>query len=152
MPEHEIPATNRVIIIDDDHLVRDFAVQTIEYSVNRKVTAFDSGFSAWQFVRNQPDDVDVVIADVNIPEMDGFELLTQFKRKHPKKAFIITTSNPRHEQTACRLGADAFMLKPFDINELFILVKQFIMRLGNKTSENMTLIPINNGQDQPTVQ
>ncbi len=115
-----------VIIIDDDQLVRNFAVHTIEYGTNRKVVTFDSGFNAWQFILSKPAEADIIIADANIPDMDGMELLSQVKSKHPDKKFVITTSNPDIEKAAYQLGADAFLLKPYDIDDLFILIQQFL--------------------------
>ena len=114
-----------VIIIDDDQLVRNFAVHTIEYGTNRKVVTFDSGFYAWQFIQSKPAEADVIIADANIPDMDGMELLSQVKSRHPEKKFVITTSNPDIEKAAYQLGADAFLLKPYDIDDLFVLIQQF---------------------------
>ena len=111
------------MIIDDDQLVRNFAVHTIEYGTNRKVTTFDNGFQAWQSIQDKPEDVDVIIADANIPDMDGLELLSQVKSRHPDKKFVITTSNPKMEMTANQLGADAFLLKPYDIDDLFTLIE-----------------------------
>ena len=113
------------MIIDDDQLVRNFAVHTIEYGTNRKVTTFDNGFQAWQSIQDKPEDVDVIIADANIPDMDGLELLSQVKSRHPDKKFVITTSNPKMEMTANQLGADAFLLKPYDIDDLFTLIRMF---------------------------
>ena len=118
----------QVIVIDDDQLVRNFAVHTIEYGINQKVRTFDNGFEAWQSLQNQPNDIDIIIADANIPDMDGLELLSQVKQKYPKKKFIITTSNPKIENTALKMGADAFLSKPYDANDLFAIVKQFFQK------------------------
>ncbi len=68
-------AQTQIIVVDDDQLVRDFAVHTIEYGINRQVATFDTGFNAWQFLLNRPDEADIIIADANIPDMDGVELL-----------------------------------------------------------------------------
>ena len=116
-----------VVVIDDDQLVRSFAVHTIEYGTNRKVVTFDSGFYAWEFIQSNPEEVDIIIADANIPDMDGMELLSQVKSKHPEKKFIISTSNPDIEKAANQLGADAFLLKPYDIDDLFVLIRQFFI-------------------------
>lgn len=116
----------QIIIVDDDQLVRDFAVHTIEYGINRKVVTFEDGFNAWQFLKNQADDADIIIADANIPDMDGLELLNQIKKHFPDKKFVLTTSNPDLENTAYQLGADAFLSKPYDVNDLFTIVQQFI--------------------------
>lgn len=131
----------QITIIDDDPLVRDFAVHTIEYGINRKVTTFDNGFKAWQFLQNQPDDVDIIIADANIPDMDGLDLLDQVKKRFPHKKFVLTTSNPDLENSAYHLGADAFLSKPYDVSDLFAIVQQFINNpepstdLGNGKTE-----------------
>jgi DNA-binding NarL/FixJ family response regulator len=42
-------------VVEDDPLVRDFVVDTLEFSVNRKIHTFDNGFSAWQYIQaSQP--------------------------------------------------------------------------------------------------
>jgi two-component system nitrogen regulation response regulator GlnG len=115
----------QIVIIDDDQLVRNFVVHTIEYGINRKVTTFDNGFEAWQTLQNQPNNADIIIADANIPDMDGLELLHQVKQKFPHKKFILTTSNPEIENTAFQMGADVFLLKPYDVQDLFAIVQQF---------------------------
>ena len=128
-----------MIVIDDDHLVRNFAVHTIEYGTNRKVTTFDSGFNAWEFIQAEPGQVDIIIADANIPDMDGLELLRQVKSKYPDKKFVITTSSPDKEKTAYQLGADAFLLKPYDIDDLFTLIERLF--LSTNAAKKKTLSP-----------
>lgn len=128
----------QIVVVDDDQLVRDFAVHTIEYGINRKVTTFDNGFNAWQFVENQPEDTDIIIADANIPDMDGMELLSKVKEKFPEKKFVITTSNPDFENTAYQMGADAFLTKPYDVNDLFTIVQQFC-KMTDEDSKEQTI-------------
>ncbi len=143
MPKDEPPGDIRIIVIDDDQLVRDFAVHTIEYGTNREVTTFDNGFKAWQFIENQPEDVDIVIADANIPDVDGLELLDRTKRTHPGKKFIIITSDPTIENEANQLGADAVLAKPFDIKDLFGIVQKFCSGLTPPTELKIAPFPNN---------
>ncbi len=117
----------QILLIDDDQFVRDFAVHTIEFSTNSKVTTFESGFRAWQYIQHHPTDVMIVIADANIPDLSGIEVLEQVKQNHPEKTFIITSSNPDHEKAAYQMGADAFVSKPFDVNDLMTVIQQFIL-------------------------
>ena len=152
MQRQEIPIAGQVVVVDDDRFVRDLTIHTIEYGINRKVTAFESGLTAWQHVVNHPEQVDVIIADANIPDMDGFEMLSELKSAHPEIAFILTTSNPLLEQRACRLNADAFLLKPFSIDDLFLLVKQFILAGKDKDYDNIKLFPKTNEADQSAAQ
>ena len=116
---------HQVLIIDDDQLLRDFAVHAIEYGMNRKVLTYESGFQAWQFINTNPDQVNIIIADANIPDMNGLELLERVKRHYPHKPFILMAGDPKAEPQAKELGADAFIFKPFDANVLFTIVKQF---------------------------
>ena len=127
------------MIVDDDHLVCDFTKHTIEYGINQKVLTFDNGFLAWQYLQENIGKVDVIIADVNIPEMDGLELLSRSKSTQSTTSFIVTTSNPIHEATARDLGADAFVLKPFEFNDLFYLVKQFLVDAERTPTKNIAV-------------
>lgn len=137
----------QILIVDDDQLVRDFAVHTIEYGTNRKVQIFDNGFQAWQYIKNRPEDVGIIIADANIPDIDGLELLGQVKRIHPGMKFIITTSNPAFEKTADQLGADAFLSKPYDVNDLFTIVQNFIINSNSSSDATVMELPNSNNTD-----
>ncbi len=136
-----------IIIVDDDQLVRDFAVHTIEYGTNRKVTTFDSGFKAWQFIQHTPEKADIVIADANIPDLTGMELLRRIKQNYPEIKFIITTSNPALEVEAGQLGADAFLSKPYDIKDLFAIVQQFYSAADPSQQSKLSVLPNN---DEPS--
>jgi CheY-like chemotaxis protein len=116
----------RILVVDDDKVLREFAVHAIEFGTNRQVTTFESGFLAWQFVLEQSSLVDVVLADANIPDMNGLELLERIKNKFPKMIFILTSSTFDYEKSACQMGADAFIAKPFDIEDLFTVIDRFI--------------------------
>lgn len=139
-----------VLVIDDDQLVRDFAVHTIEYGTNRKVATFGNGFQAWQFIQNQPESVDIIIADANIPDMDGLELLAEVKKAFPDKKFIITTSNPAFEKSAYQFGADALLSKPYDANDLFTIVQKFFSRPAGSQTSKITAFPNSSNHKQDT--
>jgi CheY-like chemotaxis protein len=140
----------QVLIVDDDQLVRNFAVNTIEYSTNSKVATFGSGFQAWQFIQSQPDKVDIVIADANIPDMDGLELLAEVKQAYPEKIFIITTSNPAFEISARQLGADALLSKPYDVNDLFSVVQKYFCNDTAAEKKKVTALPSSNARKSDT--
>jgi len=128
----------QIIIIDDDQFVRDFAVHTVQFGTNRAVTTFENGFRAWQYVTSHPDEVAIVIADANIPDMSGLEVLEQLKKAYPDKTFIITSSNPAHEKAAYEMGADAFLSKPFDVNDLLTVVQRIILNLIPSAEDETT--------------
>lgn len=107
-------------------MVRDFVTTVLMYCVNRDVMSFDNGMSAWRYIESAgcPD---IVISEINVAGLNGFELLAKFKEKHPGKKCLLMSANPDDEQSARDSGADAFLAKPVSINDLFGVVENFIV-------------------------
>ncbi len=72
----------------------------------------------------------MVISDTDLIEMNGVKLLAGIKKKYPKKKCIIMSEDSAKEETAKQLGADAFLAKPFKVNDLFNIVQTFVVE-GN---------------------
>ena len=125
----------KIAVVDDDQIVRDFVSTVLTYSVNREIQVFDNGFDAFNSLdtHNSPD---IILSDVYVPELDGFELLAKVKRQYPGKACILMSTVPTDEETARRLGADAFIGKPFSANALFQVVQKFVVNDHTPTNEN----------------
>ena len=117
--------------MDDDQLTRDFAVDVLAYSVNREVKSFNNGIDAWDYIKNQ-ESADIIVSDIDMPQMNGLELLERVKKEYPKKICILMSSKPGHENDARQRGADAFIAKPFDINDLFEIVQSFVVEVNWK--------------------
>jgi DNA-binding NtrC family response regulator len=116
----------KIIVVDKDKLVREFTVDVLEFCVNREVLAFDNGSDAWDFIQT-PDNAHVIIFDAEIPSMSGFDLLKNIKESFPDKICIIMSHRYQNEKAAKELGADAFLAKPFYIDELFELVQRYVV-------------------------
>jgi DNA-binding NtrC family response regulator len=116
----------KIVVVDKDKLVRDFTVDVLEFCVNREVLGFDNGKDAWDFIQ-KPDSAHVIILDAAIPIMNGFDLLENIKKNHPDKICIIMSHKYQNEKVAKELGADAFLAKPFYIDELFELVQKYVV-------------------------
>ena len=98
------------------------------YSVNREVVSFNNGITAWNYIKN-PESADIILTDVDMPEMDGIELLKRIKNEWPQKICILMSGKRAHENKARQFGADAFIAKPFDINDLFEIVQTFVVEV-----------------------
>lgn len=116
----------KIVVVDQDKIVRDFTVDVLEFCVNREVLAFDNGKEAWEYIQ-KPDNAHIIIADADIPVMNGFDLLNNVKSTFPEKTCILMSHHYKNEKTAKELGADAFLAKPFYIDELFELVQQYVV-------------------------
>lgn len=67
---------------------------------------------------------EVVLLDVMLPEIDGFTLVGEAAAKEPRPAVIMISARDRREdlEEACRVGADAYLCKPFDPEDLVSVV------------------------------
>jgi len=124
--EVAIIANVKIAVIDEDVVVRDFVVSTLMYSVNRNILAFDNGFDAWIHFE-ESGFPDVVVADVNLQEIDGLTLTSKIKQVQPQTIVALFSDTPQNENAAKEHGADVFMAKPFGVNELFNLVQTFVV-------------------------
>lgn len=116
----------QIAVVEDDQLVRDFVVDTLEFSVNRKIHTFDDGFSAWQYLQaSHP--IHILFADIHVPEIDGLELTARLKTLKPEIICILTSGDPADEARAVEAGTDAFMLKPYGVGDLFAVVQAFVV-------------------------
>jgi CheY-like chemotaxis protein len=121
----------QIAVVEDDQLVRDFVVDTLEFSVNRKIHTFDTGFAAWRYIQTSHP-IHIVFADIHVPDIDGLELTQRIKATHPEITCILASANPADELRAIEAGADAFLLKPYGVSDLFSIVQTFVVE--DKTS------------------
>lgn len=126
MHEAIIIANVKIAVIDEDVIVRDFIVSTLMYSVNREILTFDNGFDAW-ISFEESGFPDLIIADVNLQKIDSFALMPKVKETSPKTIVVLFSDLPSNETTAKEQGVDAFLAKPFGVNELFSLVQTFVV-------------------------
>jgi CheY-like chemotaxis protein len=117
----------KIAVIDDDLMVRDFVVTVLMYCVNRDVLSFKSGLAAWRYIEEY-ESPDIIISEIDVPGLNGFELMAKFKEKSPGKKCLLMSDNPDHEQPARSSGADAFLAKPVSVNDLFEVVDTFVVR------------------------
>jgi len=117
----------KIAVVDDDLLVRDFVVTVLMYCVNRDVLSFDNGLAAWRYIEDN-ESPDIIITEIDVPGLNGFELMAKFKEKSPDKKCLLMSANPDNEQPARNSGADVFLAKPVSVNDLFRVVQTFVVR------------------------
>jgi two-component system chemotaxis response regulator CheY len=87
-----------------------------ELEVPVKIVEAESGFEALRFLPRE--DFDLIVTDINMPDINGLELVS-FIRRNEKYAdipliIVSTEGSERDREKGLRLGADAYMVKPFD--------------------------------------
>jgi len=107
-------------------LTRDFIVNVMMYSVNREVLAFENVDAIKAFI-DAGHPIHMVLAAIHLPGKSGFELLRFLKKQKPQTRFIAMSANPADEMPAIELGADAFLARPFALQDLFKIVERFVV-------------------------
>jgi putative nucleotidyltransferase with HDIG domain len=133
-----VPPRRRVLIVDDDHLVRDalrFALEDAGYDV----WAVAHGADALAVLESQA--VDIILSDIFMPGMNGFELLKQIRQRRPDVPVILVTGfgNIEMARQALKEGATDFITKPYNVSEIPILIERNLMRHTIESSRTRDL-------------
>ena len=127
-----------ILIIEDDSGMRSTLSDILEQD-GYKTTDFGTAKQALGWVMQNP--FDVVIVDMMLPDMNGMALLEQIRLINPESAVIMMTGYASVETAieAMKEGAYAYIIKPFNVNELKTVIKKALreMRLS---LENKKLI------------
>ena len=118
-------AKARILVIDDDEIIRSLFKEILEEEGHTVVTA---GTSAEGLECVKRWDFDLVFLDLKMPDMDGAELLKQLKNIKPRLPVTIITGYPGSEmmERAFKLGPLGVMEKPFDASDIITAVKNFL--------------------------
>jgi CheY-like chemotaxis protein len=111
----EVPG--RILVIDDEMTVR-VLFERVLVGAGHEVTLVETGEDGLQEIARRP--FDLLIADKNLPGIDGLEVLRLARSQYPGLQAIMVTAyhNPDAEQEARRLGVYSYVTKPFGILEI----------------------------------
>ena len=116
----------RVLIVDDSPIVRDLLSELLS-SVGLEVRTAADGAAALQSLADHP--VDLIVCDVEMPVMDGFELLRRLRDRADRVPVVMVTTrgSVSDRATAASLGADALIVKSeFENAQLLDTVRRFV--------------------------
>lgn len=123
----------KLLIVDDEESLRSVLSQVL-IEEGFQVTTAASAEEAWEIFKNDP--VPLVISEIEMPGMTGFELLLKIKSVHPETQVIIMTCYASQETVskAHRYGAYDYLIKPFENLELIpAAVKEAIEKIDQIT-------------------
>ena len=128
-----------VLVVDDEEGVRDLIVDALSMVSINTITA-NHGMQALNLIREN--NVDLVVLDVNMPVMDGFEVLEKLRSTGNNLPVIILTARLDREdiKQGFDLGADDFVRKPFGIEELTLRINAVLRRASSLQETGSTTL------------
>lgn len=117
-----------ILIVDDEQIMRDLLNKILSREGYNIITATD-GVDALEKINCTK--VDIVISDMKMPKMNGFELLKHIKADYEDIGIIIMTAygDTYTVKDALLLGADEYITKPFKSYEISLVVERAYWRI-----------------------
>jgi two-component system chemotaxis response regulator CheY len=127
----------RILIVEDSPTMRSLLVSALEdLDAPAKIIEVESGFEALRVLPRER--FDLILTDINMPDINGLELVSFVKNeeRYRKIPLIIvsTEGSDRDREKGLSLGADAYVVKPFEPEELRRLAQDLIARAGDPRS------------------
>lgn len=121
---------NHVLVVEDDDSIRRFVTIQLERSGFEVTESALGGQALSSLHAKKPD---VVVLDLNLPDMDGFEFCTKLREVDPYIAIIILTARggDLDKIKGLELGADDYMVKPFNPLELAARIRTVLRRTSH---------------------
>lgn len=128
----------RILVVDDEDVLREMLGDALRLSGFEVLEAAD-GSKALTIL--QSGKVDLIISDVNMPGMDGYEMLSHLRAQGDETpAIMLTARRERADVTkGLKLGADDYVTKPFGLEELILRVNAVLRRTMGAASASSKL-------------
>lgn len=138
-----MPTENYIWVVDDDESIR-WVLERALTQAGYRISSFDTADKACKQLDIETPDV--IISDIRMPGMNGFEFLEKIKASHPDLPVIITTAHSDLDSavTSYQGGAFEYLPKPFDVDEVTEVTRRAIEH-AQESQINEVAIP-----EQPT--
>jgi two-component system OmpR family response regulator len=127
----------RILIVEDEpDLLASLAQASREegYAVDTADNGADGLFNAQSY------DYDAIVLDVMLPKMDGWEVLTRLRQTKKTSVLMLTARDQTRDRVrGLDIGADDYVVKPFDLEEIFARLRALIRRSTNQTTNIMQI-------------
>ena len=130
----------RILYVEDDETLAFLTADNLEQHFN--VTHCNNGKQAFETFCSEY--FDLCVLDIMLPDMDGFEIATEIRKRNQEIPIIFLSAKTMKEDRikGLKLGADDYLVKPYSIEELILKIEIFLNRSQKqteKTSKNYTI-------------
>lgn len=130
----------RILYVEDDETLAFLTADNLEQHFN--VTHCNNGKQAFETFCTEY--FDLCVLDIMLPDMDGFEIATEIRKRNQEIPIIFLSAKTLKEDRikGLKLGADDYLVKPYSIEELILKIEIFLNRSQKqteKTNKNYTI-------------
>ncbi|WP_028549857.1 response regulator transcription factor [Paenibacillus sp. UNC451MF] len=119
----------KILIVEDDVHISKIIKMNLNL-MNYATTEVYDGLAAFEMLKREK--FDLILLDVMIPHLDGFELMERIK-PHGTPVIFLTAKNSVYDKVnGLKLGADDYMVKPFEAIELLARIETVLRRYGHE--------------------
>ncbi len=135
-----------VVLVEDDPYIAQSIIAALDY-LNVSVEHVDTAKAADYFIRNSA--VDLCLLDLGLPDQDGLDLLNAWRKDQIHVPVLVLTARNQTQQCvdALNTGADDYLTKPFELNELIARVHALTRRNRGYSSNVLNMGELEIHQD-----
>ncbi len=127
----------KILIVDDDENICEVIKMYLENSGYSTKVCYDGKAALETFVQYMPD---LVLLDIMLPHMDGVDVLKRIRKEYETPVIMLTAKGETFDKVlALELGADDYIVKPFEPKEMIARVKA-VLRRYNVENENKEIL------------
>lgn len=123
----------KILVVDDDSNICELLRLYLEKDGFKTDLAYDGREAIRKFNENEPD---LVLLDIMLPGMDGWQVCREIRKKSDKPIIMITAKGETFDKVlGLELGADDYIVKPFETKEVIARVKAVLRRYSSPSQE-----------------
>lgn len=128
----------KALVVDDDRVLADVVAFTLRREGYQVIQAYDGESAIRRWAENHPD---IIILDVNLPKIDGFNVLRQIREQANTPILLLTVRGEEDDIVhGLNLGADDYITKPFSPKQLVARVQAILRRTGQPPASSIRRI------------
>lgn len=123
-----IQLNNKILVIEDDRAISELLCMNLNAAGYETAAAYDGEEARRLLLWHE--DASLALVDIMLPKRDGFELMEDFRKKHIPVIYLTAKDDVVSKVRGLRLGAEDYMVKPFEMLELLVRIEKVLERTG----------------------
>lgn len=128
---------NRILVIEDEAAISDLICMNLEVAGYETVAVREGQTAEKLLTEGECSEIDLALVDIMLPGKDGFALMEPLKRRRIPVIYLTARADVASKVKGLRLGAEDYMVKPFEVLELLVRVEKVLERTG-KAANTLT--------------